>query len=124
MRFTEKKFHSFLQNYKNYYCETKPVMQYHFHPDQNLDTIKIGIWIVFLPTTCVYTSCRQKLSLGPCCLQEAAGLSSIRPELDKLNVPLYGILNGRRGADEFRKYLKGELFYDKEVSHCLLIGEY
>lgn len=48
-------------------------------------------------------------------MQEAAGISSLKPELDRLQVPVYGLLNSRRGVEEFQPYLKGELLYDKEV---------
>ena len=48
-------------------------------------------------------------------LQEALLLSSLRSQLDHKHVPLYGILHEELGAEEFKEYLKGELFLDKEV---------
>lgn len=51
-------------------------------------------------------------------LQEASGLSSLLPELEKRNVPLYGILHEEKGAEEFNKYLQGDLLLDEKV--CLL----
>ena len=47
--------------------------------------------------------------------QEALLLSSLRSELDKRGVPLYGILHEELGAERFKDYLKGDLFFDKEV---------
>lgn len=41
-------------------------------------------------------------------------LSSLRPDLDRRQVPLYGILHEELGAKEFKSYLYGDLFYDKE----------
>ena len=46
-------------------------------------------------------------------------LFGLCPKLDTLGVPLYGILHEEKGSDEFNKYLKGELFFDKVVSTCL-----
>ena len=48
--------------------------------------------------------------------QEAAGLSSLKADLNQLNVPLYGIVHEELGVDEFRSYLKGELLLDTEVA--------
>lgn len=42
-------------------------------------------------------------------------LSSLQPELDQRQVPLYGILHEELGAEKFKNYLKGEIFFDKEV---------
>lgn len=47
--------------------------------------------------------------------QEAMMLSSLQPELDQRQVPLYGILHEELGAEKFKNYLKGEIFFDKEV---------
>ena len=58
--------------------------------------------------------CKYVLSMA----QEASELSELRPKLDTLGVPLYGILHEEKGSDEFNKYLKGELFFDKDVN-CL-----
>ena len=49
------------------------------------------------------------------CLKEALLLSSLQSELDQRKVPLYGILHEELGATEFKDYLKGELFLDKDV---------
>lgn len=48
------------------------------------------------------------------CREEAAKLSSLRPELDQLNVPLYGILHEEQGSKSFKNYFQGELFLDEE----------
>ena len=48
-------------------------------------------------------------------LKEASWLSSLRPELDKRGVALYGIVHEEKGASAFKEYLKGEVLYDEEV---------
>ena len=54
-------------------------------------------------------------------MQEAAGISSLRPQLDQLNVSLVGIVHEELGADKLRKYFDGELYLDKEVRICIAV---
>lgn len=61
--------------------------------------------------------------------QEAAELSSLKPQLDKLGVPLYAVVKEDVGTEvqNFRPYFKGEIFLDEkvvvvlcnELTHCL-----
>lgn len=48
------------------------------------------------------------------CREEAAGLSSLKPELDARGFNLYAVVHERLGHKEFQPYLKGEMFLDKE----------
>ena len=50
-------------------------------------------------------------------LQEAAELSSLKPQLDELGVPLYAVVKEDIGAEvqNFRPYFKGEIFVDHKV---------
>ena len=48
-------------------------------------------------------------------LQQALQLSSLQPVLEKLHVPLVGIVHQKLGADKFKEFLKGDLFLDEEV---------
>ncbi|XP_063814839.1 peroxiredoxin-like 2A [Pseudophryne corroboree] len=50
------------------------------------------------------------------CREEASGLSSLRPELDQLGVPLYGVVKENIGTEveDFQPYFKGELFLDEK----------
>lgn len=41
-------------------------------------------------------------------------LSSLKGEFDMKNVPLYAVLHEELGAEEFKEYLKGDLFLDHE----------
>lgn len=56
-------------------------------------------------------------------LQEAAELSSLKPQLDKLGVPLYAVVKEDVGTEvqNFRPYFKGEIFLDEKVDHCFLL---
>uniref|UniRef100_A0AAY5L2T8 Peroxiredoxin-like 2A n=1 Tax=Esox lucius TaxID=8010 RepID=A0AAY5L2T8_ESOLU len=47
---------------------------------------------------------------------EAAGLSSLKPQLDELGVPLYAVVKEDIGTEiqEFRPYFSGEIFVDEE----------
>ncbi|KAG8008761.1 hypothetical protein GBF38_010378 [Nibea albiflora] len=49
-------------------------------------------------------------------LQEAAELSSLKPQLDKLGVPLYAVVKEDVGTEvqNFRTYFKGEIFLDEK----------
>jgi len=48
------------------------------------------------------------------CREEAAGLSSLKPELDARGFNLYAVVHQRLGHKEFQPYLKGEIYLDKE----------
>uniref|UniRef100_A0A4W6C4R4 Peroxiredoxin-like 2A n=1 Tax=Lates calcarifer TaxID=8187 RepID=A0A4W6C4R4_LATCA len=50
-------------------------------------------------------------------LQEAAELSSLKPQLDELGVPLYAVVKEDVGTEvqNFRPYFKGEIFLDEKV---------
>lgn len=48
------------------------------------------------------------------CREEATDISSLRPQLDKLHIPLYGILHEEKGAEQFKQYLKGDLLFDEK----------
>lgn len=53
----------------------------------------------------------------PCLLQEAADLSSLKPKLDELGVPLYAVVKEqiRTEVQDFQPYFKGEIFLDEKV---------
>ena len=51
--------------------------------------------------------------------QEATDISSLRPQLDKLHIPLYGVLHEEKGAEQFKQYLKGDLLFDEKVTSCI-----
>lgn len=55
--------------------------------------------------------------------QEAAELSSLKPQLDELGVPLYAMVKEDVGTEvqNFRPYFKGEIFLDKKVPFFVLI---
>lgn len=61
-----------------------------------------------------------------CCFclffQEAAELSSLKPQLDELGVPLYAVVKEDVGTEvqNFRPYFKGEIFLDEKVDCCFL----
>ncbi|KAM4032290.1 peroxiredoxin-like 2A isoform 1-T2 [Anomaloglossus baeobatrachus] len=48
------------------------------------------------------------------CREEASELSQLKPELDKLGVPLYGVVKEKIGTEieDFQPYFKGDLFLD------------
>lgn len=50
------------------------------------------------------------------CREEAAGLSSLKPQLDELGVPLYAVVKEDVGTEveNFRPYFKGEVFLDEK----------
>uniref|UniRef100_A0A8C7AF88 Peroxiredoxin-like 2A n=1 Tax=Neovison vison TaxID=452646 RepID=A0A8C7AF88_NEOVI len=52
----------------------------------------------------------------PCLLQEAADLSSLKPKLDELGVPLYAVVKEqiRTEVQDFQPYFKGEIFLDEK----------
>ena len=62
--------------------------------------------------TCAYV---YYICVDQSLMQEAAGISSLRSQLDQLNVSLVGIVHEELGADKLRKYFDGELYLDKEV---------
>ncbi|GLD60093.1 peroxiredoxin-like 2A isoform X1 [Lates japonicus] len=51
------------------------------------------------------------------CREEAAELSSLKPQLDELGVPLYAVVKEDVGTEvqNFRPYFKGEIFVDHKV---------
>lgn len=55
-------------------------------------------------------------------MQEAAELSSLKPQLDQLGVPLYAVVKEDVGTEiqNFRPYFKGEIFLDEKVGVCFL----
>ena len=50
-------------------------------------------------------------------LQEASELSSLKPQLDELGVPLYAVVKEDIGTEiqSFRPYFNGEIFMDEKV---------
>jgi len=46
------------------------------------------------------------------CREEAAELSSLKPELDAHGVTLYAVVHETRGVDEFRNFFKGDIYLD------------
>ncbi|CAN2390488.1 antioxidant activity [Pristimantis euphronides] len=50
------------------------------------------------------------------CREEASELSQLKPELDQLGVPLYGVVKEKIGTEveDFQPYFKGELFLDEK----------
>lgn len=50
------------------------------------------------------------------CREEAAELSSLKPQLDELGVPLYAVVKEDIGTEveNFRAYFKGEIFLDEK----------
>jgi len=48
------------------------------------------------------------------CREEAVGLSSLQPQLEQLNVRLYGVVHEDFGVKEFQPFFKGEIFLDAE----------
>lgn len=50
------------------------------------------------------------------CREEAAELSSLKPQLDELGVPLYAVVKEDVGTEiqNFRPYFKGEIFLDEQ----------
>jgi hypothetical protein len=59
-----------------------------------------------------------------CLLQEAADLSSLKPKLDELGIPLYAVVKEhvRTEVKDFQPYFKGEVFLDEKVCMCELVG--
>lgn len=56
-------------------------------------------------------------------LQEAAELSSLKPQLDELGVPLYAVVKEDIGTEvqNFRPFFKGEIFLDEKVTcRCIV----
>lgn len=52
------------------------------------------------------------------CREEAAELSSLKPQLDELGVPLYAVVKEDVGTEvqQFRTFFKGEVFLDEKRS--------
>lgn len=52
-------------------------------------------------------------------LQEASELSSLKPQLEELGVPLYAVVKEDIGTEiqKFRPYFNGEIFVDEKVSY-------
>lgn len=50
------------------------------------------------------------------CREEAAELSSVKPQLDRLGVPLYAVVKENIGTEvkDFKKYFKGEVYLDDQ----------
>lgn len=48
------------------------------------------------------------------CREEATKLSSLKSELDQKGVPLIGVVHENKGVEEFKPYLKGELYLDPQ----------
>ncbi|XP_056386936.1 peroxiredoxin-like 2A [Hyla sarda] len=50
------------------------------------------------------------------CREEASEISQLKPELDQLGVPLYGVVKEKieTEIEQFQPYFKGELFLDKQ----------
>ncbi|XP_003466137.1 peroxiredoxin-like 2A [Cavia porcellus] len=50
------------------------------------------------------------------CREEAADLSSLKPQLDALGVPLYAVVKEQVGTEveDFQPYFKGEIFLDAQ----------
>lgn len=48
------------------------------------------------------------------CREEASELSSVKPQLDRLGVPLYAVVKENIGTEviDFKKYFKGEVYLD------------
>ncbi|OCT59757.1 peroxiredoxin-like 2A [Xenopus laevis] len=48
------------------------------------------------------------------CREEASGLSSLKPQLDQLGIPLYAVVKENIGneVEHFQPYFKGEIFLD------------
>ena len=64
---------------------------------------------------CVYSwNCAHILIL-----QEAAELSSLKPQLEELGVSLYAVVKEEIGTEiqNFRPYFNGEIFVDEKVSY-------
>ena len=53
----------------------------------------------------------------PCFLQEAAELSSLKPKLDELGIPLYAVVKEqiKTEVEDFQPYFKGKIFLDEKV---------
>ena len=47
--------------------------------------------------------------------QEAAGLSSLKPLLDKKQMNLIGVVHENHSLDVFQQFLKGPIYLDPEV---------
>ncbi|XP_042719207.1 peroxiredoxin-like 2A [Lagopus leucura] len=52
------------------------------------------------------------------CREEASELSSLKPQLSKLGVPLYAVVKEKIGTEveDFQHYFKGEIFLDEKRS--------
>ena len=49
------------------------------------------------------------------CLQEAEGLASLLPEMEAHGVRLHAVVHETLGAEEFKPFIKGEVYWDIEV---------
>lgn len=65
----------------------------------------------------VYFNHQISVTVVGLCVQEAAELSSLKPQLDQLGVPLYAVVKEDIGTEvqNFRPYFKGEIFLDEKV---------
>ena len=64
--------------------------------------------------------CRASRVRAPdlsCLRQEAADLSSLKPKLDELGIPLYAVVKEQVKTEvkDFQPYFKGEIFLDEKV---------
>ncbi|KAL7633605.1 UNVERIFIED_CONTAM: hypothetical protein RMT77_016138 [Armadillidium vulgare] len=48
------------------------------------------------------------------CRKEAQSLSNINANIGTKKIPLYGILHEKEGAEQFKEFFKGDLYYDPE----------
>lgn len=46
------------------------------------------------------------------CREEAQSLSSLLPDMEARGVRLYGVVHETLGAEDFKTFFKGEVFYD------------
>ena len=53
------------------------------------------------------------------CRKEASELSSIKDKLDAAGVQLIAVVHEYQGADQFKPFLKGDLYFDTEVCYLL-----
>jgi hypothetical protein len=44
-------------------------------------------------------------------------LSSLKPELDQKGIPLIGVVHETTGVEEFKPFLKGDIYLDDKVQY-------
>lgn len=56
-------------------------------------------------------------------LQEASELSSLKPQLDELGVPLYAVVKEKIGSEiqDFKPNFAGEIFLDETVGRLTIL---